>query len=190
MVNKILLEVAALSESIASTGSYTVVLSEVSGNRRLPVVIGSFEAQAIHIKLANIQTPRPLTHDLLVNLIQCLDTEIEEVLIVDIKEGVFYAKIQIRKGIETISLDARTSDAIALAVRAECPIFVAEYVLDEAGIVVEDERETAAKNKKKINSNKTKTIEDLELDLAKALGKENYEKAAKIRDEIKKRDKN
>jgi bifunctional DNase/RNase len=186
------MEILGLSTSPSSGGAYALILNEAEGNRRLPIIIGTFEAQAIALELEHIKPPRPMTHDLLKNMIQNLEAEVSEVYINDLTEGTFYAQIIYELNGETRQQDARPSDAIALAIRFNAPIFVDISVLDEAGIESEAGEEgepeeitkdTVAKSQK---SESMSRLDELEQDLQTAIETENYEKAAKIRDEIKK----
>ena len=181
-------DIVGLSTSPSSGGAYALVLGEIEGNRRLPIIIGAFEAQAIALELENIQPPRPMTHDLLRDLFETLGSEILDVVIDELREGTFYAKVRfIHQGDEN-QLDARPSDAVALAVRVGAPIYVAPSVLDEAGIPTEEEgvsplatRSTVEEEKPAKPKSKLKQMEDM---LEKAIGEENYERAAQLRDEI------
>lgn len=188
-MRKIDLNIVALANSESQPNSFVVILKEEEGNRRLPVVIGSFEAQAIAIAIENIEPNRPLTHDLLKNTLIALGVDLQEVIISDLRNGIFYATlIFIRSDGEKIELDSRTSDALALAVRFGCPISTYDFVMDEAGITFDnppDEEISPAKGTLLEYSD-----EELEKMLEEALAKENYEKAAEIRDEINRRLKN
>lgn len=184
------MDILGLSTSPSSGGAYALILNESKGNYRLPIIIGSFEAQAIALELENIKPPRPMTHDLLKNMVLSFDKEIKEVYINDLVEGTFYAKIIFTREDKTIELDARPSDAIALAVRFNAPIYVDKAVLDEAGIQTEPEHQTleqALKSETEAPGQKELTqLEKLEQELQTAIETENYEKAAKIRDRISK----
>jgi bifunctional DNase/RNase len=178
-----------------------VVLGEEEGNRRLPIVIGSFEAQAIAVAMENMAPSRPLTHDLFKNALKTFDIHLREVIINNLLDGIFYARLICTKGDEVIEIDSRTSDALALAVRFECPIYTYEFVLDAAGIVLEDsdedfeddygdddsEREVVVPVKG--TSLSAYSVEDLTQMLNEVLSEENYERAAEIRDELNKREK-
>lgn len=189
-------EIIALSTSPSTGGAYALVLSEAEGSRRLPIIIGAFEAQAIAFELEKIQPPRPMTHDLLRDAFEALGAEITDVVIDELREGTFFAKVRYSHNGDEGQLDARPSDAIALAVRVEAPILVAPAVMDEAGILSDDEtpdaapsapverdepRPAAAKEEKKPASR----LEKVERDLATAIADEDYEKAARLRDELK-----
>ncbi|MDX1671706.1 MAG: bifunctional nuclease family protein [Balneolaceae bacterium] len=194
-MDKIKMEILGLSTSPSSGGAYALILTEVDGNRRLPIIIGTFEAQAIALELEHIKPPRPMTHDLLKNVIQSFGAELKQVFINDLSEGTFYAQIIYRNNGEQVEQDARPSDAIALAIRFDAPIFVADEVLEEAGIVSDADEQTSAAissstaasaaSEQKPPSEMTK-LEKLENELKTAIETENYEKAARIRDEIKK----
>jgi len=181
------MDILGLSTSPSSGGAYALILNEIEGNRRLPIIIGTFEAQAIALELEHIKPPRPMTHDLLKNVIQSFGAEMKQVFINDLSEGTFYAQIIYNKNGEQIEQDARPSDAIALAIRFNAPIFVAEEILDEAGIISEsDEPAEATTGEEKKPTGEMTKLEQLEEELQTAIETENYEKAARIRDEIKK----
>ena len=205
-MEKIKLEILGLSSSQSQTGSFALVLGEESGTRRLPIIIGMFEAQAIAIEIEKIIPNRPMTHDLFKSFASSFNFNVEEIIISDLREGVFFAKIACTDGIKTIEIDARPSDAIAIGLRFEVPIYTYETILSEAGIVLSDlNEETAATTKKepaekseevkKKKPAKTKeegslkdtSTEQLKTMLQDALDKEDYERAARIRDELNKR---
>ncbi len=196
-MNKIKLDIVGLSYSQTQSGAYALVLGEISGRRRLPVIIGSFEAQAIAIEIEKMTPSRPLTHDLFKSLAQVFAIEIEEVLIYNLVEGIFFAKLICKSGDKTVEIDARTSDAIALAVRFDCPIYTYEFILASAGIIIEGNDfvflenidATSDEPAKKESPNSYSSFSDQELQdkLQAALAEEAYEKAVKIRDEIIKR---
>ena len=179
-------DIVGLSTSPSSGGAYALVLGEIEGNRRLPIIIGAFEAQAIALELENIQPPRPMTHDLLRDLFETVGAEILDVVIDELREGTFFAKIRFVHTGDDGQLDARPSDAVAVAVRVGAPIYVAPSVLDEAGIPTEEEG-VSALTKPEVEEeagppkSRLKQIED---QLEKAINEENYELAAKLRDEI------
>lgn len=160
-----------------------IILKEKDGNRTLPIVIGEYEAQSIALALEDLKPPRPITHDLTVNLLESIGVTIESVIISELKENTYYAVIRIQKDLETLEIDARPSDAIALAVRLGTNIFVNETVMDQAAYIPED-RETDDKNY--LFKSATDNLEELKERLKKAVDNEDYEKAAKIRDQIKK----
>lgn len=182
------MEILGLSTSPSSGGAYALILSESKGNRRLPIIIGTFEAQAIALELESIKPPRPMTHDLLKNLVLSFNSDIQKVVINDLNEGTFFAQIHYNRDVDKVKLDARPSDAIALAIRFGAPIFVNEKVLDEAGIITEEssEGEKGSGPQVKEAEKELTQMEKLERELQTAIETENYEKAAKIRDQIKK----
>ena len=189
-MKKIELEIVALSHSITQTHSYAVVLGEVNGLRRLPIVIGGFEAQAIAVALERMQPSRPLTHDLMKNFMMAFNIELHEIIINDLQEGIFYSKLVCSTEKDTVEIDSRTSDAVALAVRFGCPIYTYDNILDSAGILMEEDD----KKKKVVVSHeeggddlKKLSIAELENLLKEVLEHEDYIKAASIRDEIKSR---
>lgn len=192
-MKKIELEIVALSHSITQTHSYAVVLGEINGLRRLPIVIGGFEAQAIAVALEKMNPSRPLTHDLMKNFMLAFNVELHEVIINDLQEGIFYSKLVCSTEHDTVEIDSRTSDAIALAVRFGCPIFTYNNILDSAGILMEDDDKK--KHSTVVTKNDTSSKDDLkklsvtELEtlLAEVLENEDYIKAISIRDEIKNR---
>lgn len=194
-MKKIELEVIALSESSAAGNTFAIVLGEKNGNRRLPVIIGSFEAQAIAIELEKMKPVRPLTHDLFKTLSDAFSIRLEEVIIAELKEGIFFARLMCRSHDELREIDARTSDAIALALRFNCPVFTYEHILESGGVVMEQEGQitgmgispAATEPVVAKSSWSGKSMEELEKLLDEALNNEDYEKAAKIRDEIDKR---
>jgi len=190
-MQKIELEIVALSHSITQSNSYAVILGEVNGLRRLPIVIGGFEAQAIAVALENMHPSRPLTHDLMKNLMTAFNLQLQEVYICDLQEGIFYSKLVCHNSNDTIEIDSRTSDALALAVRFGCPVYVYEHILDQAGLTNEKT------DKVIMPENITKTSERSDLAklslaelnqlLSEVLEQEDYIRAIDIRDEINKR---
>lgn len=190
-MKKIELEIVALSHSITQTHSYAVVLGEVNGLRRLPIVIGGFEAQAIAVALERMQPSRPLTHDLMKNFMMAFNIDLHEIIINDLQEGIFYSKLICSSEKDTIEIDSRTSDAVALAVRFGCPIYTYDNILDSAGILMdEDEKKkkvVVTHSDDKGDDLKKMTIPELESMLNDVLEHEDYIKAASIRDEINKR---
>lgn len=186
-MRKIELSIAALATNESQSNNFVVILKEEEGNRRLPVVIGGFEAQAIAIAIEKIQPNRPLTHDLFRNVLIQLKVSLQEIIISDLKNGVFYAElICTKEDGTTLTIDSRTSDAIALAVRFSCPIFAYDFILEDAGISLEEEEETKVTTGAK-NKWESYPLEKLNEILAAALENEDYEKAAQIRDELNKR---
>lgn len=195
-MKKIALDIVALSHSVSQSQNYAVVLAEREGQRRLPIVIGSFEAQAIAVAMERMTTNRPLTHDLFKNTLDTFQIDLQEIIINNLVEGVFYASLVCLRAGEIVEIDSRTSDALALAVRFNCPIYTYDFVMDEAGVVLEEEGPGAAteantgrkgrgKRQKGLSSY---SVEALSKMLDEVLGEENYEKAAEIRDEIKRRE--
>lgn len=199
-MKKIKLEILGLSSSQSQTGSFALVLGETEGNRRLPIIIGMFEAQAIAIEIEKIIPNRPMTHDLFKSFANNFHFTVEEIVISDLKEGVFFAKIVCSDGLKRSEIDARPSDAIAIGLRFDSPIYTYENILAEAGIVLTDEQEeegepkveSKAKVRKETSSRKgddlkNYSVEKLNELLKEAIDKEDYERAAKIRDELSKR---
>lgn len=199
-MKKIELEIVALSHSITQTHSYAVVLGEVNGLRRLPIVIGGFEAQAIAVALEKMQPSRPLTHDLMKNFMNAFDVTLHEIIICDLQEGIFYSKLICSTDNDTVEIDSRTSDAIALAVRFGCPIYTYENILESAGIMMEDAGGKKKKAKQEVmveedrptgnEDLKTMTLDELNHLLNEVLDNEDYIRAIAIRDEINSRGKN
>ena len=195
-MKKIELEIVALSHSITQTHSYAVVLGEVNGLRRLPIVIGGFEAQAIAVALERMQPSRPLTHDLMKNFMMAFSVDLHEVIINDLQEGIFYSKLVCSTDNDTVEIDSRTSDAVALAVRFGCPIYTYDNILDSAGILIEDdEKKTKSTGSVSQTDSGTRddlkklSIQELETLLTEVLEHEDYIKAIAIRDEMKTRKK-
>lgn len=194
-MKKVELEIVALSHSITQSNSYAVVLGEVNGLRRLPIVIGGFEAQAIAVAMERMQPSRPLTHDLLKNFMIAFNVELQEIIINDLQEGVFFAKLLCYTDFDTVEIDSRTSDALALAVRFGCPIYTYENILDIAGLVIDDGPKTKVKPEAVGKSTeadenedlKSLTLQELQELLEEVLENEDYIRAIAIRDEIKKR---
>lgn len=199
-MKKIKLEILGLSSSQSQTGSFALVLGETEGNRRLPIIIGMFEAQAIAIEIEKIIPNRPMTHDLFKSFANSFNFHVEEIVISDLKEGVFFAKIVCTDGLKKHEIDARPSDAIAIGLRFDSPIYTYENILAEAGIVLTDEEdeeesvEPARESKVKVKKEKSTgddfknyAVDKLNELLKEAIEKEDYERAAKIRDELSKR---
>ncbi|MEI7523947.1 MAG: bifunctional nuclease domain-containing protein [Mariniphaga sp.] len=197
-MKKVKLNILGLSYSQTQTGAYALVLSEADGNRRIPIIIGAVEAQAIAIQLEGLKPPRPLTHDLFLNVALAFDIEIAEVFIHKLEEGIFYAEIVCVQNTNRIRVDSRTSDAIALALRFECPIFTTEEIIEKAGIIMEfdengevnDENDDSGLIKKTSSSTidySECSADELNELLDSAITDEDYEKASEIRDEINKR---
>jgi uncharacterized protein len=194
-MKKIPLDIVGLSYSQTQSGAYALLLNESKGKRRLPIIIGGFEAQAIAIEMENMKPSRPLTHDLFKNFAETFEIKLTEVIIYNLVEGIFYAKLICARDNNEVEIDARTSDAIALAVRFNCPVYTYEFILNSAGIIMDDEmtKESAAKEskvekivekEKQEDDFRKNTSEELKDLLQKALDKEDYERASRIRDEI------
>ena len=196
-MNKIELRLMAISRSVTQSSNYAVVLGEANGQRRLPVIIGSFEAQAIAVAIEGMEGPRPLTHDLLKNTLDTLDVDLREVIINDLREGIFFARLVLVRDGEIIEVDSRTSDALAMAMRFDCPIYTYEFILESAGVVLEGEdeeeedggeqQEYAMEEGEQTPALSSYTVGELQKMLDEVLGQENYERAAEIRDEINRR---
>lgn len=190
-MHKIELEIVALSHSITQSNSYAVILGEVNGLRRLPIVIGGFEAQAIAVALENMHPSRPLTHDLMKNFMTAFGVQLQEVYICDLQEGIFYSKLVCFTANDTIEIDSRTSDAIALAVRFGCPIYVYSTILEQAGLTNENSEKTIqatpVTEPTKINDLSILSLHELNTLLKEVLDQEDYIRAIDIRDEINKR---
>lgn len=199
-MNKIKLNVLGISYSQTQTGAYALVLTEEKGERRIPIIIGGFEAQSIAIQLEGLKPPRPLTHDLFHNFALTFKINIKEVVIYKLEEGVFYSQLICQNNGEEVVIDARTSDAIALALRFKCPIFTTEEILAKSGIVIDLEQDKGSGHVKGEKKTKKTTqesnqqyrdmpLQELEELLEEAVNNEEYEKASLIRDEIKRRKK-
>ncbi|MDF1574483.1 MAG: bifunctional nuclease family protein [Bacteroidales bacterium] len=204
-MGKIKLNVLGISYSQTQSGAYALVLSEEEGNRRIPIIVGGFEAQAIAIELEGLAPPRPLTHDLFKNFAEAYGITIMEVNIHKLEDGVFFANILCDNGGQSITLDARTSDAIALALRFNCPIYSTDTIVEKAGIVLDfekgsdfeqtdvpPEQESEVEQGKKIKGApqtdlSKRSMDELRSMLAEAVSKEDYEKASEVRDEINRR---
>lgn len=196
-MKKIKLDIVGLSYSQTQSGAYALVLGEVNGRRRLPIIIGSFEAQAIAIEIEKMTPSRPLTHDLFKSFAQAYHIQIQEIIIYNLIDGIFYSKLICSDGKKTVEIDARTSDAIAMAVRFDCPINTYEFILSTAGIVIEGNDFVYLENLNEGQEEKTAAMpagnytsvstDELKTMLQEALNDESYEKAAKIRDELNKR---
>ncbi|NOZ46747.1 MAG: bifunctional nuclease family protein [Chlorobi bacterium] len=205
-MGKILLNILGLSYSQTQSGAYALVLSEENGKRRIPIIIGGFEAQSIAIELEGLKPPRPLTHDLLLNFATAFNINLLEVNVYKLEEGIFYSELVCDNGNNRIKIDARTSDAVALAIRFKCPIYTTEEIMEKAGIYLDIDKEKKRSKIKQppvskeakanpkttdpFNVLKDKTKKELEKMLQKAIDNEDYEKASLIRDEINKREKN
>jgi uncharacterized protein len=195
-MKKIELDIVALSHSVTQSHNYAVVLGEKQGKRRLPIVIGGFEAQAIAVAMERMTPNRPLTHDLFRKTLQTFDIELKEVLINNLLDGIFYSRLICEQKGEVVEIDSRTSDALALAVRFKCPIYTFEFILEAAGVVLEEEGEatekppvgevedTVSDEEKSLDQYKPEALEKL---LQEALAREDYERAAELRDELNRR---
>ena len=198
-MNRVKLNVLGISYSQTQSGAYALVLSEEDGKRRIPIIIGGFEAQAIAIQLEGLTPPRPLTHDLFLNFAKSFAIELIDVQIYKLEEGVFFSKLHCDNGNKEVYIDARTSDSIALALRFGCPIYTTEEILEKAGIVldIEEGAEAATPSEKEapqkvkhdslLEGLKKLSIDELNALLEEAILNEDYEKASKIRDELNKR---
>lgn len=193
-MEKIKLEIVGLSYSQTQSGAYALVLSEVNGNRRLPIIIGGFEAQAIAIELEKMVPTRPLTHDLFKNFATTFSIDVKEVIVYKLVEGIFYSKILCEQNGTVAEIDARTSDAIAIGVRFNCPVYTYESILSSAGILLDEsaleENDLLAESfddASEENTIASLSKEDLESQLNQAIQDEDYELASRIRDEIKRR---
>ncbi|MFZ4101002.1 MAG: bifunctional nuclease domain-containing protein [Sphingobacterium thalpophilum] len=195
-MKKLKLDIVGLSYSQTQSGAYALVLGEINGRRRLPIIIGAFEAQAIAIEIEKMTPSRPLTHDLFKSLASSYSINIQEVIIYNLIDGIFFAKLICYDGKKSSEIDARTSDAIALAVRFDCPIYTYEFILATAGIVIEGnefvflENIEAPSEEKAVTTSinfSSLTEDELKTKLKNALADEAYEKAAKIRDELSRR---
>lgn len=191
-MEKIRLDILGLSSSQSQVGSFALVLGERDGSRRLPIIIGGFEAQAIALEMESIKPNRPMTHDLVLTITRTFGIGLKEVIINDLHEGVFFSKLIMYQGDEEYEIDSRPSDAIAIAVRYQAPIYTYEKILSEAGIVIKEEddqevvAEKPAKTPAKRGTSKNDRIEELTQKIEEAIAREDYETAARLRDEIKK----
>lgn len=195
-MDKVMVDILGLSPSPSSPGAYTLILKETEGDRRLPIIIGQFEAQAIALELEGIKPPRPLTHDLVKNVLESLGTNLSDVIISELREGTFFARLNVEGNSSSHEIDARPSDAIAIAIRFGVPIYVAETVMEEAAGIPETEegeqQEAESESKpdrpKKGRSpafTKESKLEQLQKELTDAISREDYERAAKLRDELR-----
>lgn len=192
-MKKVGLEIVALSHSVTQSHNYAVVLGELEGNRRLPIVIGGFEAQAIAVAMERMTPNRPLTHDLFKNTLDTFDINLKEVIINNLLDGIFYAQLVCEREGQEFIIDSRTSDAIAMSVRFKSPLYTYDFIMEQAGVVLEDD-DTMKKSAKSIITEDAKpdsfdqySVKALNQMLSDVLEEEDYEKAAKIRDEINKR---
>jgi bifunctional DNase/RNase len=196
-MQKIRLNILGLSVSQTQSGAYALVLAEENGDRRIPIIIGPVEAQAIAIQLEGLKPPRPLTHDLIKNIALAFNIVLLEVVIHKLEEGIFYSELLCEMDGREVKIDSRTSDAVALALRFRCPIYTTEDILNKAGIVLEGDeakQPDAGAGKKSGSSESTPfgryTLQELEELLNEAVQNEDYEKASVLRDEINNRKKN
>ncbi len=195
-MKRIELDIVALSHSMTQSHNYAVVLGERRGQRRLPIVIGSFEAQAIAVAMERMVPNRPLTHDLFKSALDTFDIKLKEVVINNLLDGIFYARLICVKNGEIFEIDSRTSDAIAMAVRFECPIFTYDFILEAAGVILEEQESGSGVSTSVSEPDMqfdTAALEHYSMDilqkrLSEVLEAEEYESAAKIRDEIKRRE--
>jgi bifunctional DNase/RNase len=201
-MSKIKLNVLGISYSQTQSGAYALVLTEEEGDRRIPIIVGGFEAQSIAIQLEGLKPPRPLTHDLFMNFAKSFHIDLLEVNIYKLEEGVFYSKLYCDNGEQKISIDTRTSDAIALALRFKCPIYTTEEIMERAGIVLEFGSEektskisqettmsdtTPSKGADKAEEFKDFTTQELNEMLKESIGNEDYERASMIQEEMNNR---
>jgi|TARA_B110000967_G_scaffold86441_1_gene89006 hypothetical protein len=196
-MEKIKLDIAGLSYSQTQSGAYALVLSEVIGKRRLPIIIGGFEAQAIAIELEKMTPSRPLTHDLFKNFSDHFKINLVEVIIYNLVEGIFFAKLICEQNGKEVEIDSRTSDAIALAVRFESPIYTYEFVLNSAGIILDDDNDDKDEIAPEIsleeitkNPSERMSLKELKKHLKNSIDNEDYEAASRFRDEINNRQEN
>jgi len=197
-MKKLELEIVALSHSVTQSHNYAVVLGEMEGNRRLPIVIGGFEAQAIAVAMERMTPNRPLTHDLFKNTLDTFDIQLKEVIINNLLDGIFYAQLVCERDGQEFVIDSRTSDAIAMAVRFKSPLYTFDFVMEQAGVVLEedaddeqdydDEPDTPKAESADPDSFENYSVKALNQMLDDVLATEDYEKAALIRDELKKRE--
>jgi len=200
-MGKIKLTVLGISYSQTQSGAYALVLSEENGNRRIPIIIGGYEAQAIAIQLEGLTPPRPLTHDLFLNFARAFGIDLIDVHIYKLEDGVFFSKLHCENGKKELFIDSRTSDAVALALRFNCPIYTTDEIIEKAGITLdvedynspetheEEENETPEPADSFTQNLMRMSAEELKDLLDEAIKNEEYEKATKIRDEIKRREK-
>jgi len=190
MAEKVRLRIIGLTYSQTQTGSYALVLAEENGKKRIPIMIGAFEAQSIALYLEELKPPRPLTHDLFKNFALAVGVELKEIFISKLEEGIFYAELSFYDGSNLITIDSRTSDAVALALRFQCPIYTTREIIEKAGIILDDLKEEEMKDTETVQTeDRWAKLSDEELQqlLDDAVRLENYEQASDIRDEIKRR---
>lgn len=189
MDKKIPLKVVGLSHSHTQSGAYALILEDTAGKRRLPIIIGNFEAQSIAIELEKMKPGRPLTHDVFFTVANTFDIQLQEVVIYNLVEGVFYAKLILDNGMKHEEIDARSSDAIALAVRFKCPIYASDFVVNQAGVSVEEEERdegssVPAPPQSGKDSLKKLSTQEIQKQIDKAIEEENYELASKLKKEL------
>jgi Uncharacterized conserved protein len=195
-LDKVLVDILGISPSPSSPGAYALILKEADGERRLPIIIGQFEAQAIALELEGIKPPRPLTHDLVKNVLETLGNSLAEVVINELRDGTFYARLAVEGASGSHEIDSRPSDAIAVAIRFGVPIYVSEEVMEEASFIPENEEDVpppTSKSEERPKKSKEKSpalskeakIQQLQKDLNDAVAREDYERAAKLRDELR-----
>lgn len=201
-MKKIELEIIALSHSISQNNSYAIVLGEMDGQRKMPIVIGAFEAQAIAVALERMQATRPLTHDLFYGFMNTVGIELVEIVVYKLEDGIFFSKlICLQNNTEIIEIDSRTSDALALAVRANCRIYTYDSIIESANMFLNNEERPTKRNFKKqtlneqtknentsVNELQRMSLEQLNTLLQQVLEQEDYVRAIEIRDELKRRD--
>ncbi len=195
-MHKIRLNILGLSVSQTQSGAYALVLAEETGDRRIPIIIGPVEAQAIAIQLEGLKPPRPLTHDLFKNMAVAFDINVSEVIIYKLEEGIFYSELVCEMGPQEIKIDSRTSDAVALALRFKCPIYTTEDILRKAGIILDPEspsdveigHETKSSSKSESEFERY-TVNELNDMLNESINNEDYERASRVRDELNRRKK-
>lgn len=192
MAGKVRLRIMGLTYSQTQTGSYALVLAEEKGKRRIPIMIGAFEAQAIAVHLEDLQPPRPLTHDLFLSFARAYGIELKEVFISKLESGIFYSELVFYNGSDMVTIDSRTSDAVALALRFKCPIYTTTEIVDTAGIILEQKEEEPSPEEEPDSpvrpSLHEASLEELQIMLEDAVNSEDYEVASIIRDEIRRRE--
>ncbi len=189
-MKKVPLDIVAVSPSVSQSNNYAILLSERGGSRRLPIIIGAFEANAIALAWERIRSIRPLTHELLGNILNIFNVKLHEIVISNLIDGVFHARLICEQGGKIVEVDSRPSDAIALAVRSKCPIYTYEFILEAAGVVIENQGNqptVVTQMPKSKDGLSGLSLEELHRNLEIAIEEEKYEQAAKIRDEINKR---
>jgi len=194
-MEKIELEIVGITFSQSQSGAYVLILKEIEGDRNLPILIGQSEAQAIAMELQSVKSPRPITHDLIKNIAKTFNIKLNEIIINDFKEGIYYALLVFERENKIYKVDARPSDAVALALRFNCPIYTTPEILYETGFILTgSEKDIVPPPNMQKEAEEVKepsfnlyTLEELEKMLEEAVEREDYEMASKLRDEIKKR---